>query len=134
MGDSEVYTDLKHYPLSTLLFELRPTNSIKLDSGGDVVRPAFEEYAEQYPDQYAAGIPMNRARCQSELPEQHHMTENQIITYRNHNGSTTRYCGISIHGLCPLELLGVFRNPVDYFRYCRIYEKTFWMKTRWQTC
>ena len=52
------------------------------------------------------------------------MTENQIITYRNHNGSTTKYCSISIFGLRPPEFLGVFCNPVDYFRYCRIYEKT----------
>ena len=37
MGHPEVYTDLKHFPLSTVPFELRPTNSIKLDSGGDVV-------------------------------------------------------------------------------------------------
>ena len=59
MGDSEVYTDLKHYPLSTLPFELCPTNSIKLHSDGSVVRPDFEEDAVNHPDQYAAGIPMN---------------------------------------------------------------------------
>ena len=33
-----------------------------------------------------------------------------------------KYCLISIFGLRPPELLGVFRNPIDYYRYCRIDE------------
>ena len=57
------------------------------------------------------------------MDDVHKMTANQKKTYRNHNGSTTSYCAISIFGLRPPELLGVFRNPIDYYRYCCIDER-----------
>ena len=50
------------------------------------------------------------------------MTANQARIYRNHDGSVNKYCLISLFGLRPPELLGVFRNPIDYYRYCRIDE------------
>ena len=66
---------------------------------------------------------MRRARIFCGLPDKQEMTANQALIYRNHNGSTNKYCLISIFGLRPPELLGVFRNPVDYYRCCRIDEK-----------
>ena len=54
------------------------------------------------------------------LPIEQHMTNNQIATYRNHNGSSARYDMISIFSLRPPELIGVFTNPIDYFRLCYI--------------
>ena len=42
--------------------------------------------------------------------------------FRNHNGKASRYDMISILSLRPPELLGVFRNPVEYYRYCIINE------------
>ena len=120
MGDAEVYTDLEFLSLPTVPFELRPTNSVKLDKSGDVVRPEFELDALQFPNAYEVGIPMMGARHIFGIPEEHHMTKNQAKIYRNHNGDTTRYCAISMFGLRPPELLGVFRNPVDYYRCCSI--------------
>ena len=43
------------------------------------------------------------------------MTNNQMETYRNHNGSSTKYDMISLFSLHPPELCGVFTNPIDYF-------------------
>ena len=51
------------------------------------------------------------------------MTGSQRVTFRNHNGRSSSYDMISIFSLRPPELLGVFRNPVDYFRYCHNEEK-----------
>ena len=56
MGHPEVLTDLDWKELSTLPFELRPTNGIKLDDKGDVI--------ENPADAYSSGIPMQRARQQ----------------------------------------------------------------------
>ena len=87
--------------------------------------PEFEEVARNHPNAYETGIPMNHARCIFGMDDVHKMTANQKKIYRNHNGSTTSYCAISIFGLCPPELLGVFRNPIDYYRYCRIDKRKF---------
>ena len=51
------------------------------------------------------------------------MTNKQMATYINHNGSSTKYDMISLFLLQPPELLGVFTNPIDYFRLCHIDEK-----------
>ena len=52
------------------------------------------------------------------------MTDAQMMTYKNHDGSVTKYDMISLFSLRPPELLGVFRNPIDYYRYCYIDTKT----------
>ena len=51
------------------------------------------------------------------------MTANQSLRYQNHDGKTSKYDMISIFSLRPPELLGVFRNPIGYFRYCYIEKK-----------
>eukprot|EP00956_Cyclotella_meneghiniana_P018903 scaffold31899_cov24-Cyclotella_meneghiniana.AAC.1 len=109
-----------------MIFELRPSNAIKIDDKGDVVDPRGHEDSDDTPDSFIAQIPMQRARFQFDLAEQHRMTATQMVTYRNHNGSASKYDMISIFSLRPPELLGVFRNPMDYFRYCSIDEsKTY---------
>ena len=115
MGHPEVLTDLDWMELSTLPFELRPTNSIKLDDKGDVT--------EKNPDVHSAGIPMQCARQQLCLREEQQMTASQVVTYRNHHGSSTRYCRISGFSLRPVDMLKVFRNPIDYFRCCIIFDR-----------
>ena len=69
MGDPEVFTDLDFYSLSTLPFELRPTNTIHLDSSGNVIydTPEFNAIA----DSFSGGVPMQRARLQFDLDETH---------------------------------------------------------------
>ncbi|MDB4430362.1 GIY-YIG nuclease family protein [bacterium] len=47
-----------------------------------------------------------------------------MLTYKNHDGKAAKYDMISLFSLRPPELLGVFRNPVDYYRYCYIDDKT----------
>lgn len=126
MGDPEVLTDLTFIPISTLPFELRPTNTIELDDEGNVISPNEDEIdgedGNHNPDLFTEGIPMQRARMQFDLSEWHRMTEGQMLTYRNHNGKASKYDMISVFSLRPPELLGVFRNPIDYFRYCYIDE------------
>ena len=123
MGDAEVFTNLTFISLSTLPFELRPTNSIKLDNKGNVINTNPDYDAElNVADAYASGVPMQRARLQINLPEYHRMTDGQMITYRNHNGKAARYDMISLFSLRPPELLSVIRNPVDYYRCCYIVE------------
>ena len=124
MGDMEVYTDLTFVDVSTLPFELRPANSIRLDSQGDVVQGVLECYADtDVADAYSAGVPMQRACLKVNLPKEQRMTGCQMVTFRNHNGKYAKYDMISIFSLRPPELLGVFRNPVDYFRHCHIDEE-----------
>ena len=66
MGHPEVLTDLNWLKLSTRPFELRPTNSVKLDNKGDVI--------ENSADVHSARIPMKRARQQMLLREEQQMT------------------------------------------------------------
>ena len=65
MGDMEVYTDLTFVDVSTLPFELRPANTIRLDSQGDVVQGVLEFDADtDDADAYSAGVMMQSARLQ----------------------------------------------------------------------
>ena len=65
---------------------------------------------------------MQQIRIQMNLSNEQLMTESQCATYRNHDGRSSKYDMISIFSLRPPELLGVFRNPIDYIRYCHIEE------------
>ena len=119
LGDAEVFTDLCFVPLSTLPFELRPSNKVKIDSKGKVVNPNPDydsEAAENISDSYESQIPMQKARIDAHLSIYQHMTGSQLLTYHNHDGNAYRYDQISIFSLRPPELLGVFRNPIDYYR------------------
>lgn len=100
MGDHEVLTDLNFLELSTLPFELRPTNGITLDYDSDAI--------EDPADSYSTGAPMQRAWPHPTLREQQRMTSSQARTYRNHRGKRTKYCMISVFSLRSPELLGVF--------------------------
>ncbi|MDB4430361.1 hypothetical protein N9140_00205, partial [bacterium] len=51
MGDPEVFTDLDFIQVSTLPFELRPTNSIVLDSKGNIVNNNRANDDDDYPDE-----------------------------------------------------------------------------------
>ena len=107
-----------------LPFELRPTNKIRLDYEGNVVQCVLGVDADtNAADAYAAGVPMQRAWLQLGLSIEHCMTGRQMATFRNQNGKSTKYDIISIFSLWPPELLSVFRNPVEYFRYCYIDEE-----------
>ena len=77
---------------------------------------------EHPPDAFSFDPTIQRLRIQKHLPVTQHMTSSQIATYRNHDGSSSKYDMISIFSLHPPERLGVFTNPVDYFRLCHIDE------------
>ena len=109
MGDPEVFTNLNFLKISTLPFELRPTNRIQI-----------EDSTRNPPDTFSSNIPSQEVRTVKNFPDHKKMSKNQILTYGNHNGNTTKYDMISIFSLRPPELLKVFTNPVDYFRYCHI--------------
>ena len=112
MGDSEVFTNLNFLKIPMLPFELRPTNRLQT-----------EDSTRNLPDSFSSNIPLQAERVAKNFPDHKEMTENQILTYGNHDGNTTKYDMISIFSLWPPELLKVFMNPVDYFRYCHIDNK-----------
>ena len=94
-----------------------------MDTKGNVINTNPDYDAElNISDTYASGVPMQRARLQVDLPDYHCMNDSQMTTYRNHNGKASRYDMISIFSLRPPELLGVFCNPIDYYRCCVIDE------------
>ena len=61
MGDPEVLTDISFLELSTLLFELRLTNGVKLDYKDDVI--------ENLAASYLAGVSMHCSWLQPALQE-----------------------------------------------------------------
>ena len=84
---------------------------------GDVI-----DYSQHHPpDVFASGPPMQNLRNQKNIPLYQNMTHNQMATYRNRNGSYTKYDMNSLFLSCPPELLGVFTNPIYYLRLCHIY-------------
>jgi predicted GIY-YIG superfamily endonuclease len=117
LGHPEVYTNLDFGVICTLPFGLRPTNSIKLDTFGEVV-------CENPPDAFACGAPMQRLRQGKNLPKCQLMRESQVATYRNHLGKSSRYDEISIFSLRPPELLEVVTSPLAYFRFFHVDEKS----------
>ena len=121
LGDPEVFTNMEYVEISTLPFELRPSNCIKLDTTGNVI---VSNNVQEHPsDSFTCGTPIQLIRRRKNLPIYQQMTANQNLTYQNHDGKTSKYDMISIFSLHPPELLGVFRNPIDYFRYCYIGKK-----------
>ena len=99
LGDAEVFTDLFFVHLSTLPFELRPSNKVEIDSKGKVVNPNTDydvEAAENISDSYESQIPMQKARIDANLSVYQHMTGSQLITYHNHDRKAYRYDKISI--------------------------------------
>ena len=122
LGDPEVFTNMNFVQIPTLPFELRPTNNIKLDTQGNVINEGDNE--EEHPsDTFTSGAPIQQIRTRSNLLVHQQMTPSQHLTYRNHQGKTSNYDMVSLFSLRPPELLGVFRNPIDYFRYCHIENK-----------
>ena len=102
---------------------MRPSNKINLDSKGKVINVNSDydaDAAQNIPDAYQSEISMQNARMNADVTEQHLMTNSQMLTYHNHHGQAKKYDKISVFSLRPPELLGVFRNPSHYFRYCFI--------------
>ena len=126
-----MFTILKFKEISTLPFELRPTNRINLDVRGNVSgvnnsnnSVSTNNASQDHPTDAFSSIPPSQRACiDINLPMSQRMTANQLITYRNHGGRAASYDEISIFSLRPPELLYVFCNPVDYFRLCVIGDK-----------
>ena len=118
MGDEEIFTNMIFISLSTLPYELRPTNRIELNQSGEVVNN--DPHADHPEDSYMEKPPMQVIRLDNFFPRDQLMTDSQIATYKNHDGKAKSYDQISLFSLRPPELLKVFTNPVDYFRLCYI--------------
>ena len=108
MGQPDVYTNLHWENVPTKPLEVRKGNRIKLDRSGAII----------VPDAFSSNIPMEQAHVN--LPECQRMTKDQVATFRNHNGDSAKYDNTSIFSLRPLELLDIFSNPIEYFRFCYI--------------
>ena len=79
MGDPEVFNNLNFSKISTLPFELRPTNRLKT-----------EDSTCYPPDSCLSNIPLQVVRVSKNVPDHKKITENQILTYGNHDGNTTK--------------------------------------------
>ena len=74
-------------------------------------------------DAYASESEIQRIRRRKNLPAHQLMSVNQLAAHRNHDGKSSSYDTISIFGMRPPKLLGVFKNPKHYFRMCSIENK-----------
>ena len=140
----EVITNLHFVEISTLPFEVRSQNKIKLNKKGKVQRPDQSNNVDEEDDNddnnssgnvdmtdpnsdaHLSGIPSKRVRQHVELHlnEAQHMTENQVVIARDHQSSSRKYDMISMFGLRPPELLALFQNPQEYYRLCFIDDNT----------
>lgn len=131
LGIPEVLTNMDFIPLSTLPFELRPVNatatnnsSATNNTGSHANTNNNNNNNENHPpDSFSSSVPSQRARVDSNIEPVWHMTDNQMATYRNNDGKAHKYDKISQFSLRPPELLKVFTNPIDYYRYCQIDKK-----------
>ena len=115
-GHPEVFTNLQFIDISTLPFELRPTNKIYMSIKGEIAN-----LNDNTDDDAQSNLPLVQTiRLRNNLDENQLMTESQSATYRNHDGKSSKYDMISLFSLRPPELLNVFTNPVDYFILCYI--------------
>lgn len=121
LGHEEVFTNLKFIDVSTLPYELRPSNRVELDNNGQVLNVNNQNYTV---DSFSSLPQIERIRINKSLRNEQMMTENQLYTYKKHGGKSVSYDKISIFSLRPPELLYIFQNPVDYFRYCSIDQKS----------
>ena len=71
-------------------------------------------------DAYSSEPGTQKVCRRKNLPGYQLMSANQLTTHRNHDGKLSSYNTISIFGMRPPELLGVFKNPKHYFRMCSI--------------
>ena len=113
---------------------MRPSNRIKLDLKGNVVgkdngqddqhSQTFTHALGTFPvDAYISDSEVQRICRWMNLPAHQLMSEHQSATHRNHDGKSSSYDMISIFGMRPPELLGVFKNPKQYFRLYSIGKK-----------
>ena len=120
VASGDVTTNLHFIPVSTLPFEVRSRQKIKLNSRGRLIRNDNDDANDNNnpsADAHVSGVAAKRARESEELelhPRQQ-LTPSQEMTARDHKGSSRKYDMMSIFGLRPPELVSVFDNPKYYF-------------------
>ncbi len=136
----EIITNLNFVEISTLPFEVRSREKVRMDRDGNIRRRRAQIVDEEGDDEEGdsdqvdmrgpnadareSGMDAQRARENEglELHARQRMTANQIVIALEHETSTRQYDMISIFGLRPPEVLSLFQNPQEYFRFCHIDE------------
>ena len=91
-GHPEVFTNLQFLDISTLPFELRPTNKIYMSIKGEIANLNDDTDGDSQ-----SNLPLVQTiRLRNNLDENQLMTESQSATYRNHDGKSTKYDMISL--------------------------------------
>ena len=106
MGNEEIFTNMKFISISTLPYELRPTNRIELNQKGEVVNDNNQN--DNPEDSFRNKPPMQVIRQDNFLPREQLLTENQIATYKNNDGNVKSYDQMSLFSLRGCVMLSVF--------------------------
>ena len=128
LGLPEVTTNLNFAEIVTYPYELRARGKINVDENGLVQCPndPFEDRPETRRDGLTYGIPSQAARQSvAGLGFWRHFTESQVETFKDHRRASRINDPISVFGLRPPELLGVFMNPAEYYRFCYIGKRKY---------
>ncbi len=142
LGLPEVTTNLRFINICTLPFEVRKQHLVNtLDARGNVVRgntPGEEVQGTTASgrsgpggrrrngfDAHRSGLDAGRVRESQDLGlhREQRLTASQELTLRDDRVSSRKFCMISVFGLRPPELVGVFETLGTYFRYCHIEDK-----------
>ena len=118
LGLPEVMTNLQFKQICSKPAEERPKCRIKLDSKGNLRRPDKQRTVS---DRMRLGLPVDRAR--SSLPKERQATPNQLLLYQGDVSEVTSYDEVAQFGLRPVELMQLFANVPEYFRWFKIEKK-----------
>ena len=80
MGHEEVFTNMNFIKISTLPFELRPSNRIELNQKGEIENTTNEN--EHPEDAYTNRPPLQEMRQSKNFPENRLMSSGQLMTYK----------------------------------------------------
>ena len=113
LGDREVRTNIDTIPISTLPFEYRGRQKIRLNKEGTKLEELHLN------DNSIDGISEHpkavRQRLQAVVERP--FTDSQILMLRNNEFASVRFDKVSLFGLRPPELLRMFRNLGQYYEW-----------------
>lgn len=121
LGYPEVQSTMSFIEINSMRAELRPTTKIRLDKEGNLVRD--DDGEEQQFGRTSDGMVCTIRRSVFGNDSWRNISRNQILTYNNGGSSLTRrYDNVALFGLRPVELMKLFPNLPQYFRWFKIDE------------